>query len=215
MIAPVQTDWNDARIETADQQFQAMLPRIRQHAWIALRQLRSEARNDAVAEVVGHAFCAWRRLVEQGRPELARPTPLTRYALCRVRAGRRIGCRQNINDILCPVARRFHGITIERIDQPHQKSGTLDKMLVETRNAGPAETASARIDFHDWLNRLSGRNRRIAEALALGGSTGEVAREFEMSCGRVSQLRRWFRRNWERFQGEDHATGSAAKSAAR
>ena len=42
----------------------------------------------------------------------------------------------------------------------------------------------------------------IAEALAVGSTTGEVARRFNLSSGRVSQLRQEFHRSWQEFQGD-------------
>jgi hypothetical protein len=39
----------------------------------------------------------------------------------------------------------------------------------------------------------------VLDALAVGGRTGEVARRFGLSQGRVSQLRRVFATSWRRF----------------
>ena len=66
-------------------------------------------------------------------------------------------------------------------------------MLVEDRRAGPAETAAARLDLTAWLGTLSKRNRLIAKALSMGETTGDVARRYALSPGRVSQLRVWLR----------------------
>ena len=75
-------------------------------------------------------------------------------------------------------------------------------MLVEDRKAGPADTAAARIDFGDWLLTLGGRRRGIAETLAEGETTSVTAAKFRVSLGRISQLRRELRDDWERFHGE-------------
>jgi len=63
--------------------------------------------------------------------------------------------------------------------------------------------AACRVDFRAWLATLTLRNRRVAESLAVGSSTGSVAREFQISEGRVSQLRRDLHDSWQRFHGED------------
>jgi transposase-like protein len=47
------------------------------------------------------------------------------------------------------------------------------------------------------------RKRGIAEALALGSTTGETARHYGVSDGRISQMRREFERDWNTFQGEN------------
>lgn len=59
---------------------------------------------------------------------------------------------------------------------------------VEDRTAGPAQIAETRIDFASWLSTVSNRERRLAEKLAFGETTGCVARTFRISAGRVSQL---------------------------
>ena len=81
---------------------------------------------------------------------------------------------------------------------------------MEDRHAGPAETAAARIDVAAWLRTLSKRNRKIANALAGGERSSVVAKQFGLSCGRISQLRDWFRRQWHEFQGEGKLFGCAA-----
>jgi transposase-like protein len=48
---------------------------------------------------------------------------------------------------------------------------------------------------------LSAKKRRVAEALAQGDSTNDVADEFGVSAGRVSQLRREFAESWQEFHG--------------
>jgi hypothetical protein len=62
--------------------------------------------------------------------------------------------------------------------------------------------ASSRIDFGDWLDRLPRLKRGIAEALATGETTTEAAHRFDVTPGRVSQLRRELEADWARFQGE-------------
>jgi hypothetical protein len=59
-----------------------------------------------------------------------------------------------------------------------------------------------RMDFAAWLETLSSGNRRLAETLANGETTGFVARSFKISAGRVSQLRRDLCDSWHRFVGE-------------
>ena len=75
--------------------------------------------------------------------------------------------------------------------------------LVEDRRAGPAEIAAARIDVAAWLRTLSRRDRQIAKTLATGESTCGVARQFNLSSGRVSQLRGELEASWRGFQGEE------------
>jgi len=210
MIAPLKSELTASRIEPLHQQFLIMLPLIRRQAHIAFRGQRPEAKEEFVAEVIANAYCAFVRLVRQGKQSVAYATPLAQFAIRQVRAGRRVGCSLNSKDLLSPWARKRHGLTIEQLDQSDNRSGALHQLLVEDRQAGPAEIAAARIDVAAWLGSLSKRQRRIAKALALGASTSEVARRFGICPARISQLRKWFRQHWEQFQGEMLPSGSAA-----
>jgi hypothetical protein len=69
------------------------------------------------------------------------------------------------------------------------------------------------MDIDAWLRRLSQRNRHIAGALAAGGTTTEVARRFQLSAARISQLRGELRNDWEAFQHDTPAarTDGAAR----
>jgi len=210
MIAPLRTELIEKQSNGVHDPFQAMLPKIRRQASLKLRHLRAEAREEFLAEVVARTYCAWCRLVEQGLPEIARPTPLVKYAVRQVRAGRRVGCRQNSQDILSPQIRRINGLTIERIERRDPQNGEWNELLVEDRKAGPADTAAARLDLTAWLRTLPKRNRKIATALSVGESTGAVARQFGLTAGRISQLREWLREHWNTFQGDQHLTNYVA-----
>jgi len=75
-------------------------------------------------------------------------------------------------------------------------------LLVEDRRSTPVKLAASRIDFDAWWRRLPRRKRRIAAALAAGGATGETARRFKLTAGRISQLRREPETSWKMFHGE-------------
>ena len=191
--------------------FLAMLPTIKTHAKIAFRHLDPEAREEAVQEAVCNACCAVARLAELGKLDLAYPSVLARYAVAQVKDGRKVGCKLNVRDVLSPYCQQRKEITVERLDKYDADEGCWLEVLVEDRNAGPAETAASRIDFPAWLNTLSRRDRKIALKLGAGERTGVVARLFRMSEGRISQLRRELLATWLRFHGE--AGGAAAVSA--
>ena len=210
MIASLKSELCASQIEPFHQQFLTMLPQIRRQAHIAFRGQRPEAKEEFVAEVIANAYCAFIGLARRNKLAVAYATPLAQFAIRQVRAGRRVGCSLNSKDLLSPWARKRHGLTIEQLDQSDNRSGALHQLLVEDRQAGPAEIAAARIDVAAWLKSLSKRQRQIAKSLALGTSTSEVARQYRLSAGRVSQLRSWFRQHWEQFQGEMLPSGSAA-----
>jgi DNA-binding NarL/FixJ family response regulator len=58
------------------------------------------------------------------------------------------------------------------------------------------------LDFEAWLSRMPSRRRQIAEYLAQGHQTIDVAKRFRLSPGRISQIREEFRRSWLAFQSD-------------
>jgi len=64
------------------------------------------------------------------------------------------------------------------------------------------DQAAFRVDFPAWLARLSRRDLRIAERLAAGRSTSEVARQVGLSAARISQKRHELHASWQAFQGD-------------
>lgn len=183
--------------------FLAMLPNIRRHVELRLRNLKPEAREDAAAEVIALAFANYARLVVTGKENRAFASPLASYALAAFRGGRRVGIHANVCDVTSPYSRQRTGAIVEQLDRfDRGDSREWQEVLVEDRNSGPAEVAVTRIDFSDWLATLPERNRHIAETLATGECTSRVARMFGISSGRIAQLRRELCNAWKNYQGE-------------
>lgn len=64
----------------------------------------------------------------------------------------------------------------------------VDHYAVSSGN--PARIVGFRIDFAEWRATLPERLKAVADALAMGDGTLEVARRFGLSPGRISQIRR-------------------------
>jgi hypothetical protein len=192
--------------------FLSMLPEIKMQARFAFRRVPVEDREELVQEAIAAAYGLFVSLRRRGKLALAYPTPLAKFAIRHVREGRRIGSRCNSRDIMSARSRASNGIVIERLDQFNGSRGEWREVLVEDRTAGPAETAAARIDWAAWLRSLSRRQRTIACSLAGGETTGAAARKFKISQARISQLRMWFRDNWNRFHGETPEKRPTAKA---
>ena len=62
--------------------------------------------------------------------------------------------------------------------------------MADTRTSPVPDIVAFRCDFADWLSSLKRRDRRIAESLALSNRSGEVAKRFKVTTGRISQIRR-------------------------
>ncbi len=175
--------------------FMAMLPAIERSARQALRKYPRWEREEALQAVTAHAAAAYARLAQLDKAQLAYPGPLASYGLKSYRGGRLVGGRENSNDVGSQSCRRKHGCQA----QPWQET------LSQTHRSTPAELAALRIDFGDWLNTLSVRDRRLAHELARGEQTMHVAAMFRLTAGRVSQLRRQLYRSWRAFVGEEGA----------
>ena len=189
--------------------FLRMLPKILSYARTAFKHRGHEARENLVQEVVANACVAFKALWDRGKQSLAYPTVLASYAIKQVKDGRRVGNRLNIREVLSKYAQQHKGFVVERLDKFNEKEGEWLEVLVEDRHAGPADTAAARLDLAAWFKSLSPKDRRIAKALASGDRTGDVAKKFELSAGRISQKRREFMEDWQTFQG-GHPSPAAA-----
>ena len=193
-----------AQCFTTDHQrrFVEMLPAMLRILAKKFEDRSPEAREDLIADALAAAYAMFVSLVRRGRESLAFPTPLAAFGARRARVGRKLGTPSNSADVLSQECQEKREVTVERLDRPSEHlPGRWSSLLVEDRRAGPAETAAARIDFGHWMKTLSKRNRRLAETLALGEPTQDVARRFRLSPGRISQLRRTLKESWERFQG--------------
>jgi hypothetical protein len=180
-----------------------MLPVIHAYARGAFAHLHPEARQDMIQEVVANALVAYVRLYQQGRVALAYPTVLAKYGVAQVRDGRRVGAKLNIRDPLSRYCQQRKGVVVERLDVFNEEENAWAEAVVQdTRTATVPDIVSFRVDFADWLASLSRRDRRIAECLAIGNRTSDVAERFDVSPGRISQLRRELNTNWREFTGE-------------
>jgi len=190
------------KIPAWHKQYMAMLPAIVRHARFASRDLDAEAREEFIQEVVANTLAAFVRLVELGKADIAYAAPLATYAVAQIREGRQVGTRLNGRDVTSPYCQIRKHVAVKRLDHYDREQDGWLEVLVEDRQAGPAETAASRIDFPAWLKTLSKRKRRIAWKLALGETTRHVARRFRVSDARISQLRRELKRSWLCFHGE-------------
>ena len=202
MIAVAKPRKRKSRAGVHTAMFLELLPRIREQAGQAFGNERGERRQELIAEVIANCWVAFVRLIDRGLDDVVYATPLAQFAIKQVRDGRRVGCKSNCNDLTSPYCRRRRPIVLERLDRYDEQNATWQEVLIEDRHAGPADTAACRIDFGEWLQSLPRRSRKIAERLAIGETTGSVARKFRLTSGRVSQMRREFKSNWEEFQGE-------------
>jgi hypothetical protein len=214
MIAPLRQVRRRRPSPAWHEGFLRMLPAIRQHAHCAFRHLGEEAREECVAEAIANSMVAYVRLFEHGREALAYPTVLARYAVAQIHAGRRVGSRLNTKEVLAEVAQKRHGFVVKRLDRFDKDAGEWIEATVEDTRTPVPDQAAFRCDFPEWLATLPSRTRHIAKILALGHSTRTVARRYQVSDARISQMRAELRDSWLEFHGETDRTETASGAAA-
>jgi hypothetical protein len=197
-------------IASADVQFVAALPAIRQSARFLLRRRRWH-RDELLDEAVACAWRAWRGLVLRGRnPVLVGVTGIARWAVRHALKGRRIGHRgggRGAMDVFHPRAQRLRSFLVVSLDPDADAApgpASWKDGLVADRRVTPADEACFRLDFEAWLASLPERRHRTALLLAQGHGTLEVARHVGLSPAAVSQARSRLARSWSEFQGEPH-----------
>jgi hypothetical protein len=181
--------------------FLQMLPILNRYARFAFRRLRCEAREDAIGETIANCLCVYRRLYSRNELHRAFASPLVRYAVAQYHDGRRVGTSCSSRDVYSTRARLEGDIEIHSLGTSSDQCEEWLECLTDNRRTPVPDQAHFRIEFPRWLGTQTNRNRQIAETLALGHSTGEVARRFNISAARVSQIRRELYESWTEFTG--------------
>ena len=173
------------------EQFLKLVPTIIRFARFALRNLRSQEREEELCEVLAYAFCAFRRLVELDRRDVVYASALARFAVARIRAGRRVGTKLKSRDVFAVSNQCRRALLSNWVD-----------MLADDSLTPVPDQVAFRLDFRAWLRRLKQRDRKLVKYMAMGNSAGEAAERFTISTARVSQLRGELHASWTAFQGE-------------
>lgn len=178
-----------------------VLPTVQAIASIRFSSLPQVEQEEGLAEATATAMLAFVRLLRRGKDPVVFAGRLAKIAVLRVLAGRLAGSPDNSQDVLSRLARNRHGHHLQGFDSESRLNGAdWESALVENARITPADLAASRIDFSEWLGRMKHRRRQIAETLAAGYRTEEVAELFRLSPSRVSQLRREFEMSWREFQ---------------
>ena len=88
-----------------------------------------------------------------------------------VASGGRLVGQNPVNDVMSPAGRAH------RLGEPHESEWVDD--------ASPADQAALNVDFEEWLKTLDDRRREVAEQLASGLNTVEVAKLHHVTRTRV------------------------------
>jgi hypothetical protein len=183
--------------------FLTILPRIELHGHIQFRHVRCpHQKADAIAEMVALSWRWYVQLAERGKDATRFPGTLATFAARAVRAGRRVCGRERSRDVLSPSAQRRHHFAVECLPDFSTLGGSvMSEALVDNTQTPPPEQVAFRLDFPAWLRTRTERDRRLVEILMTGERTSDVSTKFGLTQGRISQLRREFHQDWERFCG--------------
>jgi hypothetical protein len=213
----ISTEQTLLKPEALHAHFLQILPRIETHAQIFFRCLKCPGkRDDAIAEVIAIAWKWFVRIMEQGKDIDEFVSTLADYAVRHVRAGRKLCGQEKAKDVLSPRAQRMKGFTVEGLPssilrshntlygEPHGQDqiDAFEERLKDNTHSPVPDQAAFRIDYPVWLSQLGQRNSEIAEDMAQDYGTFELAEKHKISAGRISQMRREFHLDWQRFHGE-------------
>jgi len=164
--------------------------------------IQSQEREELAAAAIASAYVMCVRLVERGRSHRVFVSPLARWGVRHALSWRSVGNRRSSLDITSRYCQQRYGLQQLSLDSPAVGTDQWREVIIEDRSTSPAETAIARLDFNAWLKSLPPQKRSVAEELATGESTSEVARHFRLTPGRISQIRRELETDWQQFQCE-------------
>jgi DNA-directed RNA polymerase specialized sigma24 family protein len=185
------------------EQFEAVLPKIKEAAGFSFRGLNPSDREEAIADVCAAAWSAWHGLIKRGKdPMEVGPIGILTNAIRYVRNGRRVGNKGSGRGRMDPwhwKAQKRDGFRIVSLASARQE-GDLKAWVANDHRSTPADHAAFLIDFEDWLDRLPERRRRSAELLSQGYGTAEVAQQVGVSPGAISQARTALEKSWNEFQ---------------
>ena len=177
--------------------FLVILPEIERRLRVVFCRLSPDAREEAIEEAVVHCLLGYARLHEQGRADSVSPSNLAWYATLRVKSGRPATGGMTREEPLSRYAQIGSGIQVEQINWINT--------LVEDKCASVPDQVAAKMDVSAWFSTLASRMKQIAQDLAHGYTTSEVAAKHGVTTGRISQLRRTLEESWRTFQQEASA----------
>ena len=88
--------------------------------------------------------------------------------------------------------------------RPHgqRDMDAFEERLQDNRVTPVPDQVAFKLDFKSWLRTLTPRERRIIKAMMREERTKDLSKEFDLSEGRISQLRRQFLEGWKCFVGD-------------
>jgi hypothetical protein len=187
-------------LATLHSRFQELLPHLRGYAGKSFHFLENRHdREDAVAETVALCWAWYARLASRGKDAGAFVRTLARYAVKHVKCGRRSCGAVNTRDVLTPEAKMRRGFDVLALPTDTREFSVWEEALQDNVQTPVPEQVVFRVDFGRWRAGQSERDRQLLDDLMAGERTLDLARKYDLSQGRISQMRREFHTDWTRF----------------
>lgn len=194
--------------------FLAIRPRILTHAALVFRGVRCfHQRAEYIAEAVAVGWRWFLRLAERGKDARHFPSVLASYAARAVKSGRRLCGQLRSKEVLSELSQMRHGFRVQPLPTSTRRSfeelhgtvgaqrqiDTFEERLQDNMQTPVPDQVAFRCDFPAWLKTRSRRDRHLIRAMAGEERTLDLAKRFQLSPARISQLRRDYAADWNRY----------------
>ena len=197
--------------------FLMLVPRLEIHARIYFRDLKCQSKkDDAIADTIALAWKWYLSLAERGKDPSQFVTAFVSLAARSVKSGRRICGQEKAKDVMSAMAQQRHGFVVHSLPittcaaleslysmpQGQEKQDAFEERLKDNTQTPVPDQAAFRCDFPVWRLSRTDRDRRVIDDLGMGERTLDVSKKYGIIPGRISQLRRDFMDDWERFTAD-------------
>lgn len=190
-------------LESLQRGFEEAIPTIEKKAKMYFRGMDPDKREEMVADTLALGWKYYLRLHQTGKNPDDFISPLGTFTAKQVAIGRRLTGQLPAKDVSpenAVIRKRFFVSRLPDSDASREEN-ELFIALTDNRRMSPADGAAFKIDYESWRERLGPTKRQIAEELAAGGTTNEVAASQGKSPARISQVRKELADDWNEFQG--------------
>ena len=189
-----------------------ILPILNRTVPRTVKPVDSEDSEELIADTLATAAEMLESLERTGRKIPARSVAF--YSIQRAKSGRR-AYQSGASDPLSPVFRTRNTSAIVPIDAPISSAGEGSRTMQDFIASGiedPSETALRRIDWESFLGTLASRERQILSCIADGWRNMDIAKRFNVTPARITQLKREIASRIKQFMGADILNEISAES---
>jgi hypothetical protein len=217
MIESTHKDHSADSLDPLHARFLTILPKIELHGNIYFRHKSHDQKADAIQEMRALAWRWFLALHQQGKDPAHFMMAFTTFLARSVNSGRRLVGMMKSKDVMNPHAQRCYGFKVETLPsvmrtyhdnlyaspKGQELQDAFEERLSDNTITPVPDQVQFRLDFPAFLQTLTPRERRMITAMIRNERTSDISKEFDVSPSRISQMRREFQSDWQRFIGED------------